>query len=124
MPLPRTPDPTAKVVKNGLKGTTQRFRYAKGGNYTSNKNPNVHDSKRHKSNTQKTGCPFKLTAKPLPDGHSNAGASRGSREAGPRQAGQRGIKKAGRRGVAAAVNGASGTRRLTEAGCEGEESTG
>ena len=56
------------MAKNGSKGIMRRIRCAKGRDYVDSRDPNVHKSKKRKSSTQKTFCPFKLTAKPLPDG--------------------------------------------------------
>lgn len=57
-----------RVVKNGSKKGNALFRCAKGRIYKSKANSEVHESKRRKTSSQFTGCPFKFKAKPLPNG--------------------------------------------------------
>ncbi|EAQ85350.1 hypothetical protein CHGG_09364 [Chaetomium globosum CBS 148.51] len=57
-----------RVVKNGSKKGNALFQCAKGRVYKSKANLEVHESKRRKTSSQFTGCPFKFKAKPLLNG--------------------------------------------------------
>ncbi|EAQ89627.1 predicted protein [Chaetomium globosum CBS 148.51] len=73
IPRPCGPPPPVKahgysIVKNGKNGLKYKFRCAKARKYKDQRSSEIHESKRRKSSTQMTGCKFRLTAKPLPDG--------------------------------------------------------